>query len=317
MSSAPHWSLQRERGSLSGMRIVGWLLQHVGRRWVQPLVWLVLLYFYLSGRRARAHVRQYQTRLAAFAQEPALRPTVRSVWGQFHAFAQAMLDRLDAWQGRISYSDLELDDPDQVSAQMGHGRGQMMVCAHLGNPDVCRALAQRRGHVRVNVLVHSRHAERFNRLLAEVGADHFRLLQISELDPSTLILLRQRLDAGEWLAIAADRLPLDSLRAVQVDFLGAPAHLPQGPWLLAGLLACPVNLFHCTAQGHGRYRVRFERLSAGVSWTRAQRSAVVQELAQRYANSLAQACVRTPWQWFNFYDFWRPHDAQATSERRS
>lgn len=35
-----------------------------------------------------------------------------------------------------------------------------------------------------------------------------RLIQVSELDPAVMLLLSQRLDDGEWLAIAGDRVPL-------------------------------------------------------------------------------------------------------------
>ncbi|KAF1023045.1 MAG: hypothetical protein GAK30_00735 [Paracidovorax wautersii] len=308
MSGSQHWVRQRERGSLACMRVLAWALRRVGRRWLQPVVWMVVAYFYLTSRQARRHTASYQDRLATFSGRAELRPTWRSVWAQYWAFATALLDKLDVWQGRLDYADLVLEDPHQVCSEMGHGRGQVMVGAHLGNPEVCRALADRNGHVRVNVLVHTRHAERFNRLLTEAGADNLRLVQVSELDPATLLLLKQRLDAGEWLAIAGDRVSLQGNRVVAVDFLGHSACLPQGPWLLAGLLECPVNLFYCVRVG-GRHHVRFERLTERVVWTRAQRPAVVQALAQRYADSLAQACLRSPLQWFNFYDFWSKHDA--------
>ncbi|RML85666.1 hypothetical protein APX70_03415, partial [Pseudomonas syringae pv. maculicola] len=69
--------------------------------------------------------------------------------------------------------------------------------------------------------------------------------------------LSQRLDEGEWLAIAGDRVALHGGRNVRVDFLGQPATFPQGPWLLAGLLKCPVNLFFCL-KGPKGYRVILE-----------------------------------------------------------
>ena len=74
----------------------------------------------------------------------------------------------------------------------------------------------------MNVLVHTRHAEHFNRLLGEAGASHLRLIQVSELNPAVMLQLNQRLENGEWLAIAGDRVPLHGGRNVQVDFLGHP-----------------------------------------------------------------------------------------------
>lgn len=304
---ADHWAHRPERGGLAGMRLLAWALRHVGRAWLQPVVTAVVLYFYLTGRHARCHAWNYQRRLADHVGQPGLRPTRLRVWAQYRSFATALLDKLDVWQGKIGDAQLDVDDELGIRAGMGQGRGQLLVGSHLGNAEVCRALAERRGNVRMNVLVHTRHAERFNRLLAEAGAENLRLVQVSELDPATMLLLKQRLDAGEWLAMAGDRVPLSGGRTAVVDFLGAPARLPQGPWLLAGLLECPVHVFHCTRRGE-RFHLRFERLAERVTWRRSDREAVVQRLAQRYADSLAQACLETPLQWFNFYDFWKADD---------
>jgi hypothetical protein len=72
----------------------------------------------------------------------------------------------------------------------------------------------------MNVLVHTKHAEQFNRLLGEAGATNLRLIQVSELDPVIMLQLHERLERGEWLAIAGDRVPLHGGRSVTVDFLG-------------------------------------------------------------------------------------------------
>jgi predicted LPLAT superfamily acyltransferase len=198
---------------------------------------------------------------------------------------------------------LDISDPDGLHAQMGSNRGQILVGSHLGNIEVCRALAEQSGTLKLNVLVHDKHAVHFSRLLHQAGGG-LRMIQVSELDAPAMLDLAQRLDRGEWLAIAGDRVPLQGDRCTPVDFLGASALFPQGPWLLAGLLRCPINLLFCTRHG-ARYRVAMERLSDGIEWTRATRQARIAELAQRYADRLAAHCRLAPLQWFNFYPFWK------------
>ena len=186
-------------------------------------------------------------------------------------------------------------------------RGQMLVGAHLGNLEVCRALAELGEKITLNVLVHTRHAEHFNRLLGEAGATHVRLIQVSELNPGVMLQLSQRLENGEWLAIAGDRVPLHGGRNVEVDFLGHPAAFPQGPWLLAGLLKCPVNLMFCLKH-EGRYRVILEPFTDAVLWRRSDREQVIAHWATRYAERLGHYCLEAPQQWFNFYPFWKTDD---------
>jgi predicted LPLAT superfamily acyltransferase len=304
--SGQHWAEQRERGNLRLMQLTAWLARRLGRRVLSPLIHLIVAYFFVFGRRARRSAWQYQLYLQRWsASTPP--PSQRRVFAQFMAFADALLDKLDAWNGRLRLQDIDIHDPAGLRAQLRGSRGQLLVGAHLGNLEVCRALAELGEQVTMNVLVHTRHAEQFNRLLGEAGASHLRLIQVSQLDPAIMLQLSQRLERGEWLAIAGDRVPLSGARTVEVDFLGQRAALPQGPWLLAGLLGCAVNLLFCVKH-QGRYRITLEPFAEQLTWRRSQRDQVIAEWAARYAERLGQHCRQAPLQWFNFYPFWKSDD---------
>lgn len=284
-----------------------WLTRHLPRGLLSVCVRVVVAYFFLTAAQQRRNIRRYQTRLRQSF--PALQlPRRAPVWQQFLSFGHAIVDRFAVWQGKIRYQDLKIEDPDAVyqhirqSIEQG-SRGQLLVCAHIGNIEVCRALADHHQGFVLNILVHSRHAEKFNRALARAGAHDIRLIQVSELDLPLMMSLQARVEAGEWLAIAADRVPVRGEKTVDVQFLGHRAPLPQGPWLLAGLLGMPSNLMFCSLVD-GRYRLRLERFSDAPSWRRHERQAVVAAMAQRFADRLAQECALVPLQWFNFYDFW-------------
>ncbi|MFP6861714.1 glycosyl transferase [Pseudomonas sp.] len=302
--SQQHWAGQRERGSFVLMKFTAWLARLLGRRLISPLLYLIVLYFYLFGTKARRSIRQYQRNLANWSGRTELQPSRLSVLRHFMSFADTLLDKLDVWNGKLGLEQVTLIDPSNACTQLHQqGRGQMLVAAHLGNLEVCRALAELGERVTMNVLVHTKHAEQFNRLLGEAGATHLRLIQVSELDAAIMLQLSERLERGEWLAIAGDRVPLKGSRKVSVDFLGKPAAFPQGPWLLAGLLQCPVNLIHCLKIDN-RYQVIIEAFAERLHWKRSERDEVIRHWTQRYADQLAQRCLDAPLQWFNFYPFW-------------
>lgn len=305
--SERHWAAQEERGSFLLMKLTALAVRHLGRRLLSPLLYLIVFYFFLFGAKARRSAWHYQRNLSVWGGREALRPTLGSVFAQFMAFADALLDKLDIWRGQLPPEQVELVDPANLRGQLRGARGQLLVGAHLGNLEVCRALAELGEKVQMNVLVHTHHAERFNRLLGEAGASHLRLIQVSELDPAIMLQLSERLERGEWLAIAGDRVPLHGGRTASADFLGAPAAFPQGPWLLAGLLRCPLNLMTCL-KIDGRYRVYLEPFAERIQWRRGERDAVIQGWVQRYAQRLGERCLEAPLQWFNFYPFWNEHD---------
>ncbi|MDR7023702.1 LpxL/LpxP family acyltransferase [Pseudomonas peli] len=303
-----HWAGQRERGSFILMKFTAWLARLLGRRLISPLLYLIVLYFYLFGAEARRSIYQYQRNLATWSGRRELQPSRLSVLRHFMSFTDTLLDKLDVWNGKLGLEQVTLIDPSNACTQLRQeGRGQMLVAAHLGNLEVCRALAELGEQVTMNVLVHTKHAEQFNRLLGEAGATHLRLIQVSELDAAIMLQLSERLERGEWLAIAGDRVPLTGSRTVNVNFLGKPAAFPQGPWLLAGLLQCPVNLIHCLKIDN-RYQVIIEPFAERLQWKRSERDAVIRHWTQRYADQLAQRCLDAPLQWFNFYPFWNEDD---------
>ncbi|MCQ4320585.1 glycosyl transferase [Stutzerimonas stutzeri] len=306
-ASGVHWAAHRERGSFVLMKLTASAVRLLGRRAMAPLLYLIVLYFYLFGRSARQSAWAYQRHLADWSGRGELVPSWRSVYRQFMGFADALLDKLDAWGGRLELDRLVLHDSKHLHAELEASRGQLLVGSHLGNLEICRALAEMGRKVKMNVLVHTRHAERFNRLLDQPGASNLRLIQVSELDPAIMMELSRRLDAGEWLAIAGDRVPLHGARIATADFLGQPANFPQGPWLLAGLLQCPANLLFCLKQGK-QFHVHLEPFAERIQWRRGERDAVVQQWVQRYADRLATRCLDAPLQWFNFYPFWNTHD---------
>ena len=54
-----------------------------------------------------------------------------------------------------------------------------------------------------------------------------------------------------------------------------------------------------------RYDVQFELVADKVELPRGNREQALQEYVQRYADRLAHHARLSPYNWFNFYDYWR------------
>lgn len=304
MNRADHWANQHERGHALFLKLTALMVRYLPVPIMRLCTAAVCAYFYATSATQRRHIREYQTRLKQTFPTCRL-PEKYSVYQQFAAFGNAITDRFAVWQHKISYPDLVLDDRDNVYADIRNhnARGQIFICSHLGNVEICRALVSHHIGFKMNVLVHSQHAQVFNQALKNAGASDINLIQVSELDAAKMLELANRLNAGEWLAIAADRIPIRGEKTVAVQFLGETAQLPQGAWLLAHLLKAKINtLFVLKKQG--RYHLILRKFSDVPQWKRANREQEIRQFAQRYADELAQHAAEVPLQWFNFYDFW-------------
>lgn len=303
--NAEHWANQHERGHAIFLRLTALMVRYCPVWLVRVCTVVVCAYFYATSAVPRRHIREYQTRLKQTFPDCRL-PEKMAVYRQFAAFGEAIADRFAVWQGKLVYADLVLDDCDNVYADIRqhNARGQIFICSHLGNVEICRALVSHHIGFKMNVLVHSQHAQAFNQALKNAGANDINLIQVNDLDAAKMLELANRLDAGEWLAIAADRIPIRGEKTVAVQFLGKTTQLPQGVWLLAYLLRAKTNTLFVLKKS-GKYHLILRRFADAPNAKRHERNAKIAQYAQRYADELAKRAAQVPLQWFNFYNFWR------------
>jgi predicted LPLAT superfamily acyltransferase len=58
--------------------------------------------------------------------------------------------------------------------------------------------------------------------------------------------------------------------------------------------------------GGNRYAIHFDHLADFSTIAQGGREAAMQAALKRYAELLDQYCRAAPYNWFNFFDFWRP-----------
>jgi predicted LPLAT superfamily acyltransferase len=301
------WAQLAERGSAWGILLVAWAYKNLGRDFARLVLAPAVAWFFLTGNHARTASLHYLERVRIrYGPDAAPAPTRRTVFRHMMAFAESGLDKLAAWSGHIDVSDVEIPDMAAFDDIGRSGRGALFIGTHLGNLEMARALGVRAGALKVNAIVYTAHARRFVAALTRANpavADN--VIEVDELGPDTAIALRERIERGEVLVIAGDRTPpADNGRVVSVDFFGAQANFPEGPFVLAHILECPVYLLVCLRE-RDRYRVYLEPLAQRVRLQRGGREAALKTHIQDFARRLEGYCLRAPLQWFNFYDFWR------------
>ncbi|MEO1018126.1 MAG: glycosyltransferase [Pseudomonadota bacterium] len=304
--TSSHWARQAERGAQWGLPLLARIYRLFGRRVCLMLIAPAVLYFYATGKTQRAASKLYLGRVHKLAGRPGQPGRLASLW-HFFSFAKAMLDMFAAWSGNIPVAAIQGVERGSFADAKAAGQGLLIVTAHLGNPEVIRAVATRNKRWRVNVLVHTLNAERFNRLIAQFAPEApVRLIQVTDLGLDSVFLLQEAIDRGEWVVSVADRIPVGpSTRVSRLPFLGEPAPFPQGPFILASLLKCPIYTMFCLCEGHG-YRVVFDKLMDRLELPRATREARLREAMQEFVTRLEDELRQEPLQWYNFYDFWNP-----------
>jgi predicted LPLAT superfamily acyltransferase len=291
------WLEQRERGNLLAMKAAVRLLLAVGPAAGRVLLYPIAAYFVAFSRRARAASRDYLTRILG---RPA---TLADVARHYLTFARTLHDRVFFLAGRSAEFSVEQHGAEAVEKALAGGRGCLLLGAHLGSFEVLRVVGSLERKLPVNVLLYPDNAANAEAIAAQLSPGlQSRVIPLGR--PDTLLRVRECLERGEIVGLLGDRA-LKSDRTVRCDFLGAPASFPQGPLLLAAILEAPVVLFFGLYLGGRRYALHFESFAESLEASGRERAAQLQPWVARYAARLEHYCRLAPYNWFNFYDFWR------------
>jgi len=293
------WAEFSERGIYWGMKSLALICRWTPRFLQNLLLFPVILYFFLTGRKQREASYDYLG--LVLPHRPGLLDGLR----HFMNFGRRALDVFLAWTGGVDKSRLRIVTPEAFEALGQSESGGLLLISHYGNVEITRPLLDTQFQDRLMVLVHTLHAEKYNRLLAEGNEGQPKnMMQVTDFGVETIFKLQDAIEKGMWVAIAGDRTPVKNDKAVtRVPFLGKDAAFPDGPWILASLLQCPVYTLYCVRDGTA-YNAHLELFSKCITLPRKQRKPLLQEMISRYAAVLASHCRKDPYQWYNFYDFW-------------
>ncbi|HBS5951721.1 TPA: glycosyltransferase family 2 protein [Klebsiella variicola] len=313
--ASPHWARQQEVKGLWGMRLMLLVWRLLGRKAFTLLLYPVVGVYWLTAATARRTSQQWITRAREqlAARQMPIPPTLTS-YRHFLRFGEAMLDKIASWRGELQFGrDVVFAAGAEETLNISDPRGKLLLASHLGDVEACRALAQLQGSKTINALVFSENAQRFKQIMAEMAPQAgLNLMPVTDIGPETAMLLQEKLDRGEWIAIVGDRIAVNPQRGGEwrvcwSRFMGQDAPFPQGPFILAAILRCPVNLIFALRQ-QDKLRIYCEPFADPLLLPRADRQQALQQCIDRYAERLEHYALQSPLDWFNFFDFWRLPD---------
>jgi predicted LPLAT superfamily acyltransferase len=152
-------------------------------------------------------------------------------------------------------------------------------------------------------------ARRVNAMLAAINpAAKPAVIALGHMD--AMLKIQEHLGRGVFVGVLGDRT-LGNEATQQVAFLGRPARFPIGAMRAAAIMRRPVIFMIGLYRGGNRYHIAFETLADFSAIEPKLREAAVGAAITRYAALLEKHCRRDPYNWFNFFDFWRGGDESA------
>jgi predicted LPLAT superfamily acyltransferase len=314
-ASKQQWfELKEVGGSLWHFRFMLWITCHLPLRLVEFLTAVVCFFFWLGAAPVRARSAAYLKRLYA-VQGRNVPPfaTYRHVL----SFALSMIEKLLGWRGVIKLAQVETqgDDLDMLVEQLDRGEGAFLICSHLGNMEMLRSLTgygkiHTHRQFTVHPVVDFSGTSKFNALLYELNPDLMNtVVDANKIGVDSAVGMKDWIASGDLVVIAGDRTSANSTdRNVEMKFLGETANFPEGAFTLASILNAPIYFAFAIRKKdfdiRSSYEMHIVRAKTSFDCSRKERLARVAALVQEYVGMLEKHCLRHPYQWYNFYNFW-------------
>jgi predicted LPLAT superfamily acyltransferase len=288
------------------MRLLLRVERHCGRWPFRALLFFVVVWFFATHRLARRASLEYLQRLHQSSGGTSPAPSYRNSFRHFMNFAETLLDKMLACDLRRQAPPCHAEGIGHFTRLLDARRGALIITAHLGNLELCRRVAKDYARMKLTVLVHTRHAQKFNRILSTLDPQQETdLIQVDAVDMTVAMRLSERIAAGGFVVIAGDRVPITPGSAtLAYPFLGEDAHFPQGPYILAAALGCPVLTLFSARRADG-FSVTARLLAERIVLPRRARQQAILPYLREYVAALTEECQKNPLQWFNFFPFWR------------
>jgi len=298
-SSDATWMRTAEKGSVLGIRLLVWLATMAGRAPARLVLRIIALYYVALHGDVRRSSKTWLRRVLG------REPTFADVYRHVLTFAQVTLDRLFFVQGKHRGFIFNHNGGQLLRDLAASGSGGILLSAHVGSQAAMSAEGRDK-HLRINVAGYFANAEMINAVLRGLNPEiNTRVVHIDPSNPGSVLAIRERVDNGEMVALAADRVGINE-RVEHATFFGAPAPFPVAPFTLALVLRKPVYLVFAFFHEPNRYELYCEPFADAIIAPRKRRQEALAEYIQQYASRLEHYCRDAPYNWFNFFDFWNP-----------
>jgi len=292
------WVGKRERGSTQLLRLMAFVSMRLGRRISRIPLYGIALYFFLFAPSARRQSRRYLRR--ALGRPPTALDRFRHVL----YFATTIHDRVYLINERYDTFAVTVEGEATMRSEVQRAQGAFLMGAHMGSFEIIGSIGRRQPGLQVSMAMYEDNARKINGILAAINPNAKPdIISLGHIN--AMLRIADRLDRRAFVGMLGDRT-LGDEPVHEVTILGERAYIPTGPMRAAAILRRSVFFMLGLYRGGNRYHVVFEPIADFSNVTPKSRDAAVRVAVERYAELLDRHCRNDPYNWFNFFDFWRP-----------
>lgn len=290
-SKPKQWS-GKSRGGSWGYLFFIYLLRLCGIRACYVFLSLVVVYFIPFAPKATAAIWQYNRKIRK-------QPRIPAAWGvywHYYRFGQVLIDKVAVQSGMQDKYRFDFKQYDCFLEILNSAQGVVIIGAHVGAWEMGAGFFGEYAK-KLNIVMYDAEYEKIKEVLQAHASDAgFGVIPVNSHSIESILRIKNALDAGEYVCFQGDRY-IDSDKTFTLDFMGAEARFPSGPFTVAAKMKKPVVFYYAVREKGRNYKFEFTVINP-------EQKHSARQLAEYYVRSLEEVVSKHPRQWFNFYKFW-------------
>ncbi|MDC6403868.1 MULTISPECIES: lipid A biosynthesis acyltransferase [Maribacter] len=283
----------KSKGTVLGYKLYIFFLNTFGIGTAYFILRFVVLYYFLFSFNSSKSIFYYfngrlkYTRLKSIA----------AIYKSYYMLGKVLTDRVaisTKFRDRYQYTHDGMEHIDELLKQ---NKGGILISGHIGNFEVSHYFLEDRYSISKIFMVttHAEHENIKEYMDGIVSKSSMEFIVVQE-DMSHIFEIHNALAQGGLVVFTGDRY-LPGTKTLKQEFLGAEAEFPLGPYLLATRLKVPVLFVYVLKGPKKEYHLYAKQAVA--------KARNPQALLSEFTQSMEWILVRYPYQWFNYFDFWK------------
>lgn len=269
------------------------MLKYVDVRFFYVFVSIFIVPFCLIFDHHSGYIYKYFRRRLGYSRIRSCRNTITN----YCLFSQAVIDKFAMYAGKKF--DVRVEGYEYFKKLAEQNMGFVQLSSHIGNYEIAGyTLVSDVKPINALVFGGEKASVMMNREKI-FSKTNIRIIPIMS-DMSHIFAINSALDNNEIVSVPGDRR-MGSPKTIRMDFLGASAEFPIGPFAIAAMHGVAVIAVNVMKTGVKQYTIYVRPLEYD---RQAPRLDQIRRLAEGYVKNLTLDLKRYPAQWYNYFDFW-------------
>lgn len=288
------WS-GKSKGTILGYKIFVYCIKKLGIRVAYSVLVFVAFYYFVAYPTSFKVMFYYFHQRQQFSYFKA----VLAVYKSYFTFGQILIDKIAISAGLRSKFTFDFDGIDILKQLLSEGKGGILISAHIGNFEIAeKFFADIDFNCQIHIVTVDQEHSVIKQYLESISNEkpNVQFIYVKE-DLSHIFEINEALSKNHLICFTGDRY-FEHSKTMQAELLEKDAHFPAGTFMLASRLKTPVAYVYVMKEPNLHYHLYTRRAPAF-----KHRDA--QAVLNSYTNSVSQMLKKYPYQWFNYFDFWK------------